>query len=92
MGHSADARARLDTLVVGTIRAATNEELRISKRGSGTGSKVSDVGVKTAEMVYDWVQENFQTLKTVGTASAFVVGMAIILRRYGSNLFSSGRR
>lgn len=87
MGHSGDARARLDTLVIGTVRPATDEELRISRGGEGATGKVAVCNSVNAEVALAWVHDNVSTLKKVGVlgaAGAVVLGMAIMLQRYGS--------
>lgn len=84
VGHSNDARARLNTLVIGTVRPATDAELRIStSRASGKweGEGVTERG----KALLTWVQENSWTVRRVGMASvlgAVVVGVAVAVQRY----------
>lgn len=94
VGHSGDARARLDTLVIGTVRPATDEELRISRGGEGRNGKITVRSSIRAEEALTWVQDNISTLKkvgAVGAAGAVVLGMAIMLQRYTSRAYG-GRR
>lgn len=95
MGHSGEARGRLDSLVIGTVRPATDEELRISRDGEGASGKVAMRSAERAEAAITWVQENVSTLKkvgAVGAAGAFVLCVAIMMQRYGARTMDAGRR
>lgn len=87
VGHSNDARARLDSLVIGTVRPATSAELRVSlaagEAANGKGA-VEDGPVS-------WLgRGNAGVLKTVGAASA--ASAAIIVLAYAVQRYSVMRK
>lgn len=90
VGHSSDARSKLEGLVIGSVRPATDEELRISRGAEGSGSKLISVS-SSREAAFAWAQDNAMTIKRIGAlgmASAAVLTLAVIAHRYGSG----GRR
>lgn len=94
VGHSSEARARLENLVIGTVRPATDEELRISCGEDGSGGKITMRGSERAEAAITWMRDNVLTLKrvgAVGAAGAIVLGVAIWLQRYSTKSYA-GRR
>lgn len=81
VGHSADARTQLEKLVIGTIRPATEEELRISKLPGGAGRKKRQASTLKAD-VSQWVEEHSSQIKTAGQAAAAALVVVYISRRY----------
>lgn len=89
VGHSGDARAQLESLVIGTIRPASDEELRISRGAAGIAGKPSS-GITNRDTVLAWAQDNVATIKkygALGVAGATVLAFAFFVQRY-----NSGRR
>lgn len=94
VGHSNDARSKLDTLVIGIIRTSDDEIRPPRPTQSKRKSTISAVTVSRAK-VYDWINDNLSAFRKVGTlgfGGVFVVGTAIFIRRYGASLFSWRRR
>lgn len=84
MGHSADARQRLDELVIGTVRPATDSELRISR---GTGSQEESVAQRSKIAVM-WAGEQLGGWKKASVfsiAGVVVIGAALAMHRYTSS-------
>lgn len=95
VGHSGDARSRLDTLIIGTVRTSTDDELRASRAGSGATGKSLEELMVSREVVYEWVKDHLNSFKragTIGLASVAVFAAAMFLKRYGSRLLPSSRR
>lgn len=94
VGHSGDARSRLDALVIGTVRPATDEELRISRNESGdTKSTRSAAGSSDSIVAWMWgSMSSPKTIGAIGAASVAVVVTAVVLQRYGGKGFISGSR
>lgn len=87
VGHSGDAREQLETLVIGTVRPSSDEELRISREGGGGGGKQS-FAMSTRDSALAWTQDNMATIKkygTIGVAGATVLGFALFMQRYISS-------
>lgn len=84
VGHSSDARTRLNMLEIGTVRPATDAELRIS-RSQGSGKVEARSVTETGKELLTWVQENSWTMRRVGVLSmmgAVVIGVAVAVQRY----------
>lgn len=81
--------------MVGTLRPATDEELRIS-RSTGKGSKKEGgVGFDNAEVLREWIHEkvsSFKSVGTIGAVSAAIVISAVIIKRYGMGWTAQGQR
>lgn len=95
VGHSGDARSRLDALVIGTVRATTDDELRVAQTRRSTRSKVSGVSAAAAAAIRGMVDDNAAALLRVGAVGltgGMVLAAALLLRRYGGSLVPWGRR
>lgn len=82
VGHSADARAQLETLVIGTVRQATDEELRISKGHLKGDRRSRRDAASVLPEVTKWVSAHSSHIKQVGTASAVVLFALYFAKRY----------
>lgn len=95
VGHSGDARLQLDSLVIGSVRPATDEELRISRVGGGVGGKAAE-GHRMWDGVFNgWIQDHGEAFRKTGIialTSAVILGAAILMQRYGSKTFYQGKR
>lgn len=95
VGHSGGARARLDSLVIGTVRPATNEELRISRDGGVSPGKTVCNPSSRVDALNAWMQENLLSMRNVGiigVAAAALLGTALFLKRHGSGSLYNSRR
>ncbi|CAN8067938.1 unnamed protein product [Agarophyton chilense] len=94
VGHSSDARSQLEQLVIGTVRPATIEELRISRSGGGGGEKRGGgSGYDSGEVLREWLNEKTRSIGRVGAVGAIGAGVivaAIMIRRYGVGWSSQG--
>lgn len=95
VGHSGDARARLDGLVIGEVRAATDDELRIARSGGAAarGGKGGGIAARGADLAASWARENGDALKRAGmwgAAAAAVVVAAVAVQRYGTRSYAGG--
>lgn len=81
--------------MIGVVRASTDEELRHTRStGSSKRKSVSAVTLSRT-IVNEWVTDNLGLLRRVGTigfAGVLTVTTAMLLRRYGTGMFSWSRR
>ncbi|KAI0562487.1 Cytochrome B5 [Gracilaria domingensis] len=70
VGHSSDARSQLDHLVIGTLRPATDEELRISRSTVNGSGKLTGTSFENAEILREWINEKARSLRQVGVVGA----------------------
>lgn len=95
VGHSMEARSRLDGLVIGSVRSAADDEQRTSRTGRSSSRKAAVTMSLSRTAIYDWVNGHVTLLRRVGTigvAGAAVLATAVILRRYGARMSWWDRR
>lgn len=80
MGHSAEARAQLEKLIIGTVRPATDEELRLIKKSKSDAHKRAAKGY--AEDAAKWLRSNAYPIRQASVISVVVLLAAYIAKRY----------
>lgn len=81
--------------MIGTVRPATDEELRISRGDAPDNRKAVVAGFIRTDALQTWINENFKVMKRasfVGIASAAIVGLAVLIRKYTSPAYIKIRR
>eukprot|EP00171_Calliarthron_tuberculosum_P015413 IDg15413t1 len=85
VGHSPDANAQLERLVIGVLRPQTADELRVGKKGAASGARAGVHSPASAfAEVSSWLRANAPTLTHVAAATAALLAAVLVARRYVS--------
>lgn len=92
VGHSGDARKYLDKLVIGSVRPATDEELRIARVPGKTPAKKKRDAITYVNEVSAWIAAHSKLIKHASASSAVALVAIFLARRYVIPYLPGSRR